>query len=361
MNFQSEKFQGIISTFDAFISYNSREQDLVEEIARRLDDDGITVWKDNWELIGGEKWIDALPDAIAGSRVFIAFVGQNGLGPWHKEEIDIGLSRAVRQRTFRVIPVALPSAPEKLNLPAYLDTRHIVNMRNNDDLGYHHLKCSILGRKPGRPDKINSDNSLNDGRPKIVKVEATCGSYGYGFNITTHNNSENGTILVSGFMVRIHHTAEHPISNTVPVYLAPIGQTKAKKNLSIPRNTTGSRWTEFSPEHFLKPREIENYYAEIDISTGVRCIVSVGIYWHNALDKLWRLEEVGYFALGCRGSHTGLVTNHNDDTYTPGQRNTDDPILVNSPDWPSGWPDNITESDLEQYNAGETAFETFYK
>ncbi len=355
MNFETDHIYDVVTAYDAFISYSSREQQTVERISRRLDDCGIRIWKDDWELIGGEKWIDRLPEAIAGSKVFVAFVGENGLGPWHKEEIDIALSRAVREKSFRVIPVAIGGAPNNIKFPAYLDSRHSIDLRDESTWGFYLLKCSILGRSPGRKDKVATNND-EGGRLKIMRTKIIQKAFGYGVTLTTYNPMKNNTLILSGAMVRIHKNAAHPITNTVPVFAAPIGRTKVKENLQVFRNKLGRYWRPIVPEHYLKPKEVEDIYFDLDVTIGTRGIVSIGIFWHNANDRLWRLEEFGYFAIGCRGGDGGRVTNHDPSTYTPGQRNTDDPILLKTPEWPSRWPEDISVLDLQQYDANESGF-----
>jgi hypothetical protein len=143
--------------YDAFISYNSKDSEVVEEISRQLEDGfGLHVWKDTWELSGGEDWIDTLPEAISSSKSVVAFVGANGVGPWHREEIKVGLQRAVRDKSIRVIPVALPGAPVRIELPKFLDSKHIVNLRTVDDWGLHLLRCAVVRRPPGRRDQFDT-------------------------------------------------------------------------------------------------------------------------------------------------------------------------------------------------------------
>jgi hypothetical protein len=65
----------------------------------------------------------------------MAFVGPNGIGPWHREEIKVALQRAVRDKSIRVIPVALAGSPARLDLPAFVDSKQIVDVRIVDDWG----------------------------------------------------------------------------------------------------------------------------------------------------------------------------------------------------------------------------------
>ena len=39
--------------FDVFLSYSSKDKDVVLEIAERLKSDGLNVWFDEWEIGAG--------------------------------------------------------------------------------------------------------------------------------------------------------------------------------------------------------------------------------------------------------------------------------------------------------------------
>ena len=49
---------------DVFLSHNSRDKPLVEELARRLLNMGVTPWLDIWNLIPGEPWQEAIEAAL---------------------------------------------------------------------------------------------------------------------------------------------------------------------------------------------------------------------------------------------------------------------------------------------------------
>jgi hypothetical protein len=155
MNEKQHQSNKVVTSYDVFISYNSRDRAVVEDIARLLEDEaGLLVWKDDWELAGGDDWVERLPEAISRARAMVIFVGPNGPGPGHKEEIKIGLQRIVKRRLTQIIPVALPGCPEDLGLPEYLDSKHCVNLRAVDAWGIHLLCCAIVGARPGRRDQF---------------------------------------------------------------------------------------------------------------------------------------------------------------------------------------------------------------
>ena len=46
-----------MANYDIFLSHNSKDTDIVEQLARRLRDKyGLKIWLDKWNLIPGETW-----------------------------------------------------------------------------------------------------------------------------------------------------------------------------------------------------------------------------------------------------------------------------------------------------------------
>ena len=111
-------------SFHVFLSHSSADKPAVEELARRLAQQGIQAWLDKWHLIPGDPWQPAIEKALAESETCAVFVGTSDFGPWQNEEMRASIDRRVRDsgRLFRVIPVLLPGAKraERSSLPTFL-------------------------------------------------------------------------------------------------------------------------------------------------------------------------------------------------------------------------------------------------
>lgn len=113
-------------SFDAFISHTSRDRPGVRRLAEALRSAGLAVWLDEWELVAGSPWQEALEVAIASSSAVLVVIGADGLGPWQQTEVAAALQYAVHDRR-PVIPVLLPgSRPAKL--PLFLSSITSVGM-----------------------------------------------------------------------------------------------------------------------------------------------------------------------------------------------------------------------------------------
>jgi hypothetical protein len=138
-----------------FVSYNRRDRDDVECIAKSLDDAGIAVWLDRWSLAPGDLWQDAIESALQACDACAVFVGRHETGPWQHTEMRAAIDRRVIQPGYRVIPVFLPGAPEKPDgLSAFLLAGQGVRFTSLDDWEAIRLLISgINGIAPGPPSR----------------------------------------------------------------------------------------------------------------------------------------------------------------------------------------------------------------
>ena len=140
--------------YDAFLSYNSFDRDVVEEIAVRLRDKGLKLYLEVWELLPGREFQPGLAEALIDSKTCVAFLGPNGLGPWQVEEIQNAIDRRVRDRDFHVIPVLLPGAERPRRgdvalLEFLINASWVEFLKTTDDQqAFDLLVAGIKGSKP---------------------------------------------------------------------------------------------------------------------------------------------------------------------------------------------------------------------
>ena len=115
--------------FDVFLSYNSKDKPIVRELATGLKERGLRVWLDEWELTPGQPWQDELENIIRTAKSAAVLVGADGLGPWEHPEMRACLDQFV-QRKLPVIPVLLPKAGKRPQLPLFLREFTWVDLRN---------------------------------------------------------------------------------------------------------------------------------------------------------------------------------------------------------------------------------------
>src|SRR4051794_2392342 len=96
---------------EVFLSYAKSDKREVSTLASMLHELGVGVWFDEWMLVPGVAWQPILAQAISNSQCAAAFVGPSGTGPWQGAEMMLALDRALKDWTYRLIPVLLPDAP----------------------------------------------------------------------------------------------------------------------------------------------------------------------------------------------------------------------------------------------------------
>jgi len=77
---------------NAFLSHNSQDKSIVEQIAQWLEDESnLSVWLDKWNLIPGDPWQEEIEIALDDSQCCVVFLGPNGMGGWQNEEMRLAL------------------------------------------------------------------------------------------------------------------------------------------------------------------------------------------------------------------------------------------------------------------------------
>lgn len=139
--------------FDVFISHNSKDKSQILRLGEALKKCGLTVWLDEWELVPGHTWQDALESIITTCNSAVVCVGDNGIGPWEEPEMQALLRRFVNEKksgnVIPIIPVLLPGAPSDIKLPLFLEAFTWVDLRNGlRKEGLTRLQWGITGIKP---------------------------------------------------------------------------------------------------------------------------------------------------------------------------------------------------------------------
>lgn len=158
---------------DLFLSYNSRDYDAVREVYEALKSRGFKPWLDREALTPGRLWQAEAENGLKSSRAAAVFFGPHGLGAWENLEMRALLNR-VAQEGLTLIPVRLPGAPEKLDLPAFLAELTWVDLRDGITKGIDELVRGIPKRKR-RPKQPSKPVSL--GPPRLHNLPPALGDW----------------------------------------------------------------------------------------------------------------------------------------------------------------------------------------
>jgi TIR domain len=133
--------------YDVFLCHNSADKPSVKRIGGLLKSRGILPWLDEWELPPGQPWQSLLEQQIGRIRSAAVFIGGSGISPWHQQEMRGFISEFV-DRQVPVIPVLLPEAPARPELPLFLRQMTWVDFRVNDPDPLDRLVWGITGQRP---------------------------------------------------------------------------------------------------------------------------------------------------------------------------------------------------------------------
>jgi cellulose biosynthesis protein BcsQ/energy-coupling factor transporter ATP-binding protein EcfA2 len=100
--------------YDVFLSYNSSDHGVVEDIGRKLRAERLEPFLDRWELAPGTRWRSKLEQTLSSCKAVAILVGPGEMGSWQQREVDIALDLQSRNPSFPVIPVLLPGCEPPL-------------------------------------------------------------------------------------------------------------------------------------------------------------------------------------------------------------------------------------------------------
>jgi WD40 repeat protein len=144
------------SGYDLFLSYNSVDHSFVENIARKLRDEGLRPFLDRWNLLIGTRWRPMLEKALSSSKAVAIFVGPGEMGSWQQREVDIALDLQSKSANLPVIPVLLPGSEPPLG---FLRQLTWVDLRTQAfDRGLVILAKAARGEVPGPEIQKDSDS-----------------------------------------------------------------------------------------------------------------------------------------------------------------------------------------------------------
>ena len=133
--------------FDVFMCHNHVDKPAVKDIANALKTRGLLPWLDQWELPPGQPWQPLLERQIGNIRAAAVCVGRAGVGPWQEQELRGFLSEFV-SRQAPVIPLLLPGAPTRPELPIFLKLMTYVDFGVSDPDPMTQLEWGITGVRP---------------------------------------------------------------------------------------------------------------------------------------------------------------------------------------------------------------------
>jgi TIR domain-containing protein len=123
-------------SFDAFISYSRKDEAIANQIASDLETSGISVWKDNLEIVAGERIREGIEAGIRNSKVFVLLASKRSLkSRWVLNELDAAMLAEISDRVNFVLPILIGQIDADM-LPADIVGKCFIDLRYNYNQKY---------------------------------------------------------------------------------------------------------------------------------------------------------------------------------------------------------------------------------
>jgi hypothetical protein len=114
-----------------FLSHNHADKDFVRLIGLRMQRLGVNVWLDEAEINPGDSLIEKISQGIESCEYVVAFISKNSIdSPWVKKELSIALTREIKGKLYKVIPVLL----DYVDIPVWLEDKLYVDFIDKKDI-----------------------------------------------------------------------------------------------------------------------------------------------------------------------------------------------------------------------------------
>jgi small GTP-binding protein len=136
-----------VFAYDVFLSHSSKDKDVVRDLARRLRDDGLRVWFDEWEIQPGDHIGVKIDHGLESSRILVLVMSANAFASdWATLESHTFRFRDPTNRERRFIPLRL----DDVTIPPALSAFAYVNWQQRSDDEYAKLvkACEPTVKQP---------------------------------------------------------------------------------------------------------------------------------------------------------------------------------------------------------------------
>ncbi len=135
--------------FDIFLAHNSNNKQQVRAICRSIRRRGLRPWLDEEQILAGQSFQKVIQAAVPCVRAATVFVGQNGLGNWQEEEVEL-LFDMCKKDNKPLFLTLLPGVEEIPNELGFLKQKHWVSFSDGVHNALHEIESGVRG-KPAAP------------------------------------------------------------------------------------------------------------------------------------------------------------------------------------------------------------------
>lgn len=159
-----------------FLSHSSKDKEIVLRLATDLENSGIRVWLDRWELQAGDSIIDKISEGIGISDYLAVFLSPTSLkSEWVRKEVNAGLMKELERKSVSVIVALLPNCHNE-DIPLLLKEKLWIDFRTSYLTGLSDFLEVFRKTKKaadilfGQGTRLIQNNQIDDAIPILKSV-----------------------------------------------------------------------------------------------------------------------------------------------------------------------------------------------
>lgn len=124
-----------------FLSHSSKDKDFVRKLANDLQNNGVPIWFDEWELKVGDSLNSKIADGIKESGWLGIVISSNSINSkWVEKELNAGLATELEKKQVFVLPIVI----DNCEIPIFLQDKLFADFRTDYSTGLRALLSRLI-------------------------------------------------------------------------------------------------------------------------------------------------------------------------------------------------------------------------
>ena len=140
-----------------FISYNRKDEEFVDKLAKELILHNIPVWRDTWQLGLGDSITNSVQNALEKASFVCLVLSENALkSKWVEREITASLVRELEEQRLSILPLVI----DNCTLPLFLRDKLYADFRSDFDIGIKEIITAVADKYNLLSGKITNEGTV---------------------------------------------------------------------------------------------------------------------------------------------------------------------------------------------------------
>lgn len=130
-----------------FISYSSEDRDFAERLATDLENQGIGIWLDKWEIKVGDSIIEKIEKGIKDNDFLGIVLSPSSVkSKWARKELSAALMKELKSKSVVILPILLRNC----DIPPLISDKRYADFRKDYQTGLRELLEVLSSEKMRR-------------------------------------------------------------------------------------------------------------------------------------------------------------------------------------------------------------------